>query len=100
MATQIKEISEKKGVPRSSVIKHRNGEILKNIKQVLERQRVYVEELYAGQRGNQPDLGDIEPGPPNLKREVVNVISSQKQRKAECSDGIVAEMIEAAGEFG
>ena len=42
----------------------------------------------------------IEPGPPILKEEVEKAVKSMKWRKAEGSDGIVVEMVEAAGEFG
>ena len=61
MAKQIRELSGKKGMVRSTVIKDRNGNILTDTEQVLERWRGYVEELYSDQRGEIPDLGDIEP---------------------------------------
>ena len=100
MATQIRELSGKKRMARSTVIKDRNGDILTERGEVLERWREYVEELYSDQRGDKPDLGDIEPGPPILRREVEKVVNSMKWRKAEGSDGVVVEMVEAAGEFG
>ena len=100
MAMQIRELSGKKGIVRSTVIKDRNGDILTDREQVLERWRGYVGELYRDQRGNIPDLGDIEPGPPILRGEVEKAIKTMKWRKAEGSDGVVVEMVEAAGEFG
>ena len=65
MANQIRELSGKKGTTRSTVIKDRNGNILTDRNEVLERWREYVEELYSDQRGVKPDFEDIEKGPPN-----------------------------------
>ena len=78
MAMQIRELSGKKGIVRSTVIKDRNGDILTDREQVLERWRGYVGELYRDQRGNIPDLGDIEPGPPILRGEVEKAIKTMK----------------------
>ena len=99
MANQIRELSGKKGTTRSTVIKDRNGNILTDRNEVLERWREYVEELYSDQRGEKPDFGDIEPGPPILKGEVQKVVKNMKWRKSEGSDGVVVEMVEAAGDF-
>ena len=66
---------------------------------VLGRWKEYVQELYSDQRGEKPEFDIIEPGPPILRTEVEKAVKSMKWRKAEGSDGVVVEMIEAAGEF-
>ena len=99
MADQIRELSGKKGIARSTVIKDVNGNILTDRQEVLERWREYVQELYSDQRGEKPEFDVIEPGPPILKVEVEKAVRSMKWRKAEGSDGVVVEMVEAAGDF-
>ena len=99
MASQIRELSGKKGMARSTVIKDRNGDILTDRADVLERWRQYVEELYSDQRGDKPEFDTIDPGPPILRGEVERAVRGMKWRKAEGSDGVVVEMVEAAGDF-
>ena len=100
MAKQIREISGKRRTARSTVIKDRHGNILTEREEVLERWREYVGELYGDERGEKPNYGEIDPGPPILKEEIRKAVSNMKWRKAEGSDGVVIEMVEAAGEFG
>ena len=59
----------------------------------------YVGELYGDARGERPELGEIEQGPPILSCEVKKSVRGMKWRKAEGSDGVVVEMVEAAGDF-
>ena len=56
--------------------------------------------MYGDQRGEKPNYGELDPGPPILKEEVRKAVNIMKWRKAEGSDGVVIEMVEAAGEFG
>ena len=100
MGNHIRELSGKKRMARSTVIKDSNGDILTDREDVLERWRGYVEELYRDQRGDVPQFEGIEPGLPILKEEVEKAVKSMKWRKAEGSDGVVVEMVEASGEFG
>ena len=55
--------------------------------------------MYGDTRGERPYLGEVTPGPYVLKREVEKALGRMKWRKAEGSDGVVVEMVEAAGEF-
>jgi hypothetical protein len=99
VAEKIREITGKKRTTRSTIIKDKRGNILTERQEVLQRWEEYVGELYSDDRGDRPDFGEIEPGPPILKDEVKKAVKSMKWKKAEGSDGIVVEMIEAAGEF-
>ena len=63
MAQQIKEISGKKYTARGTVIKDRHGNLLTKREDVLERWKEYVEELYSDVQGDQPNYGEIDPGP-------------------------------------
>ena len=67
--------------------------------EVLKRWEEYVAELYGDTRGERPEFGDIEPGPSILSCEVERAVRGMKWRKAEGSDGVVVEMVEAAGSF-
>ena len=51
-------------------------------------------------RGDKSNYGEIVPGPRILREEVQKALDSMKWRKAEGSDGVVVERVEAAGEFG
>ena len=55
--------------------------------------------MYGDTRGERPYLGEVTPVPYILKREVEKALGRMKWRKAEGSDGVVVEMVEAAGEF-
>ena len=56
MTTHIKELSREKMMARSTVIKYRIGDNLRNREQVHERWRKSSEELYSYQRGDIPGL--------------------------------------------
>ena len=45
-------------------------------------------------------MGEFDPGPHILREEICKAINNMKCKKAEGSDGVVIEMVEAAGEFG
>ena len=46
-----------------------------------------------------PEFNGCEPGPPILRNEIEKAVRGMKRRKAEGSDGIVIEMVEAGGDF-
>ena len=100
MAEQIRELSGKQRASRSTVIKDKQGNILTEREDVLQRWKEYVEQLYNDERRDKPNYEVVEPGPAILKEEVGKAVISMKRRMAVGSDGIVVEMVEAAGEFG
>ena len=99
MAEKIRELTGKRRTTRSTIIQDKDGNSLTERGQVLKRWEEYVRELYGDTRGQRPYLGEVTPGPYILKREVEKALGRMKWRKAEGSDGVVVEMVEAAGEF-
>ena len=99
MAEKIREITGKRRATRSTIVKDNNGNILTERKEVLKRWEEYVGELYGDTRGERPEFVEIEQGPLILKSEVEKTVRRMKWRKAEGSDGVVVEMVEAAGGF-
>ena len=99
MAEKIREITGKRRTTRNTIIKDKNGNILTERSDVLKRWEEYVDELYGDTRGERPEFGEIEPGPSIMRCEVEKAVRRMKWRKAEGSDGVVVEMVEAAGDF-
>ena len=99
MAEKIREITGQKSTTRSTIVKDRNGNILTERIDVLNRWREYVEGLYRDDRGEKPEFDGCEPGPPILRNEIEKAVRGMEWRKAEDSDGIVVEMLEAEGDF-
>ena len=108
MAEKIREITGQKRTTRSTIVKDRNGNILRERIDVLNRRREYVEGLYRDHRGEKPELDGCEPGPPILRNEMEKAVRGmkwrkavrgRKWRKAEGSVWIVVKMVEAGGDF-
>ena len=59
----------------------------------------YVDDWYGDARGERPEFGEIEPGSSIMRCELEKAVRGMKWRKAEGSDGVVVEMVEAAGDF-
>ena len=99
MAEKIREITGKKRTCRSTIIKDRDGTILTERSEVLNRWQQYVGDLYKDEDRGMVELDEIDRGPPILRSELEEAIRKMKWRKAEGSDGIVVEMVEAAGDI-
>ena len=99
MAEKIREITGQKRTTRSTIVKDRNGNILTERIDVLNRWREYVEGLYRDDRGEKPEFDGREPGSTILRNETEKAVRGMKWRKAESSDGVVVEMVEAGGDF-
>ena len=99
MTEKIREITGQKRTTRSTIVKDRNGNILSERIDVLNRWREYVEGLYRDDRGEKPEFDGCELGPPILRNEIEKAVRGMKWRKAEGSDGIVVEIVEAGGDF-
>ena len=97
MTEKIREITGKKRAQRSTVIKDIDGTILMERNEVLNRWQQYVGNLYRDDDRGAVELEDSEEGPAILRCEIEEAVRQMKWRKAEGSDGIVIEMIEAAG---
>lgn len=82
------------------MIKDKNGNVLTDSEDVLERWREYVKELFEDIRGEVPETNEELNGPEILREEVEQAVKEMKREKAEGGDGVVVEMLEAAGDFG
>ena len=96
----VREISGKKRAYRGEIIKSRDGNLLTDWDEVVLRWKEYVQELFDENRGDAPEVrGDME-GPQILLEEVRQAVKEMKNDKSDGGDDVVAEMIEAAGDFG
>ena len=80
-----------------SCIEDKNGKILFDSKQIAERWKEYIEELYEDERDSAPYF-DVSTGENILKEEVENVIKMMKNGKATGSDEITIEAIKVFDE--
>ena len=94
MAVKIRELTRKRRATRSTIIKDKTER-----DEVIKRWEEYVKELYGDTRGKKPEFGNVIPGPPILRCEVEKALRRMKWRNAEGNDGVVVEMVEAAGNF-
>ena len=99
MAEKIREVTGKRGPTRSTIIKDANGNLLTDREEVLKRWQEYVGELYSDDDRGDRVIENVEVGSDILRSEVELAVKKMRWRKAEGSDGVVVEMVEAAGEF-
>ena len=100
MAGKSRELIGKRTGTRSTKMKDKYGNILTQRDEVIRREREEnVKKLYGNTRGKKPDFGNVIPGPPILRCEVEKALRRMKWGKAEGSNSVVAEMVEAARNF-
>ena len=100
MHQKIKEVSGKKPSAKTSCLRSKDGDILMEKEDILERWSEYIEELYYDVRGPPPDINNEDEGPPILEDEVRKALSKMKSGKASGPDEIPSELITALGEIG
>ena len=101
MHERIREVTGNKRATRSfAVIKDKEGNILMESTGVLKRWEEYIKELYGDEsRGDRLSWNEEISGPPILKSEIEYAVKGMKSGKAAGEDGVVIEMVDAAGEF-
>ena len=99
MHKKIKEITGKRKLARGNVIKNKEGEIMMEIEEVLNRWEEYVKDLFEDDRGRKPRIHIPMTGPEILEEEILYVIKSFKRGKSPGNDEITIEMILASGNF-
>ena len=100
MHERIKIVTGDRRATKSSVIKDKEGNVLMESTEVLSRWEEYIKELYGDDsRGERPLWDGEMSGPPILRSEIENAVKRMKSGKAAGEDGVVVEMIQAAGEF-
>ena len=98
---KIDEISGRKvGYSSAGCIKAKDGSMLVNKDDILNRWTQYIGELYDDTRKGMPRTANVRDGPKILQSEVRSAVKGMKKNKAAGSDGVVVEMIKALEEYG
>ena len=97
---KIKDVSGKRTCSSSGCIKSKDGSILIDKADVLNRWSEYIEELFDDEREKLPTINKEIDGPPILKDEVEAAIKRMKSGKATGPDNIPVEIIVALEELG
>src|SRR5579872_7213971 len=100
MHKEIKELSRHTTTCTSGgCIKGKDGTVLMEKDQILNRWTEYIQELFEDDRGDLPQIRKDTDGPDILKDEVRFAIKHMKRNKACGPDNIFAELLHAAEEF-
>ena len=98
MHEKIKEVTGSRRATKSLIIKDKEGNVLMEPNEVLNRWEEYIRELYSdGSRGERPQWDREVSGPPILRSEIENAVKGMKKGKAAGEDGVVVQMVEVAG---
>jgi len=98
---RIDELSGRKtSCSGSGCIKSREGAMLVEKNDILNRWTQYIGELFHDIRGAMPSFPDSIDGPRILKSEVRAAIKKMRKNKAAGPDGIIVEMIDALEDYG
>ncbi|GFR67544.1 hypothetical protein ElyMa_002001100 [Elysia marginata] len=75
---KINDIASKKRTAQGGCIKSKDGKILMQTSDILERWSEYIQEIFYDERGHQPENRKPIEGPPILKAEVEKTIKDEK----------------------
>ena len=100
MHKRIKDLTGAKTCSLSGCIRSKDGTIITEKDDILERWTEYIEELFQDNRGGKPEIRKNIDGPNILQSEIRAAVSRMKGNKARGPDGIVIEIIEALDDFG
>ncbi|XP_042883267.1 uncharacterized protein LOC122260182 [Penaeus japonicus] len=100
MHKHIKDLIGTKSCSSSGCLIAKDGTVIMEKEEILERWTEYIEDLFHDDRGEKPKVEKNMEGPPTLKSEVRVAIGKMKKNKAPGPDKIVTEMIKALDEFG
>ena len=100
MHKRIKDLTGAKTCSSSGCIRSKDGTIITEKDDILERWTEYIEELFRDNRGGKPEIRKNIDGPKILQSEIRAAVSRMKGNKARGPDGIVIEMIKALDDFG
>ena len=101
MYQKVKELSGKKGTNTNGCIKSKDGSVLMEKQEQLERWAEYIRDLYGDDtRAQDYTLKKTEEGPPILTEEVKKAINLTRQGKSTGPDNISIEELIALEDFG
>ena len=100
MYSKIKDIKGTKGCTASNCIKAKDGNLLMEREDVLNRWSEYIEDLFQDDRGEKPIIKKDMDGPPILKEEVSAAIRKMKHGKAVGPDNIPIEVFAVLEDIG
>ena len=100
MHSKIKDIKGTKGCTESNCIKAKDGNLLMEREDVLNRWSEYIEDLFQDERGEKPIIKKDMDGPPILKEEVSAAIRKMKHGKAVGPDNIPIEVFAVLEDIG
>ena len=100
MHSKIKEVTGKNGHTNAGCIKSKEGDILMDKMDVLNRWSEYIEDLFQDNREEKPVIKKDLDGPPILKEEVKAAIKKMKPGKTAGPDNIPIEVIATLEEVG
>ena len=100
MHSKIKDIKGTKGCTASHCIKAKDGNLLMEREDVLNRWSEYIEDLFQDDRGEKPIIKKDMDGPPILNEEVSAAIRKMKHGKAVGPDNIPIEVFAILEDIG
>ena len=100
MHKRIKDLTGAKTWSSSGFIRSKDGTIITEKDDILERWTEYIEELFRDNRGGKPEIRKNIYGPKILQSEIRAAVWRMKGNKARGPAGIVIEMIKALDDFG
>ena len=100
LLSKIKDIKGTKGCTASNCIKAKDGNLLMEREDVLNRWSEYIEDLFQDDRGEKPIIKKDMDGPPILKEEVSAAIRKMKHGKAVGPDHIPIEVFAVLEDIG
>ena len=100
MHKKIQELTGKKSSAKTGCLKSKDGDILMEKEDILNRWSEYIEDLYHDERGPPPQLHKEEEGNVILEEEVRNAFRKMKSGKAAGPDDLPFELIAALDELG
>ena len=95
MYERVREVTGKKIMNKSIAIRKKDGRVVMEEEEVMERWVEYIGELFEDDRPTHMELDNNEEGPPIIKSEIENAFGKMKRGKATSDDGISIEMLTA-----
>ena len=100
MHQEIREVTGKKWCTSSGCIRSKDGSIILEQMDILDRWTEYLEDMFDDERGDKPVIRKELEGPSIMKEEVQFALQNIKNNKATGPDNIVVEPVKELNDFG